>query len=627
MIPSNLGEDAAWELVQRVKDAEVLVLERIGKMAAQGVNLPAEEYARVQLANVQKLRTQIIRDLSTSYEQVARNAEASISWAYKQGGNAALLDLSAIASVVDSASSPAGRAAVELLSRELSDKLAESYNSVLRSVPDDYRSVIGSVATQGAIGSLTTKQAVDKALVDFFGKGISVAPANSRGARMSLPDYTAMAVRTGAARAAVDGHTQALTANGLNLCMIQLGPRACDICDGWANLVLSVDGTVSGTIEQFNHLTGGTIKVKVDSSLPTARSRGWGHPNCRCGIKAYIPGVTKTDPRRVAWDEEGYKAQQRQREIERNIRDAKTREALAVSPEDRAAARARVREWQQRQRDHMDSHPYLKRQSVREQITGPVKGQFRSTATGTTGPVSTLRRSATEDKLVSRLDSEFKQYKKSDGTEWGQPEGEAVQRLFKRYTTNEGYGFNQELRIRASGGIRGALDTTPLSQQKKYLKGADNLAAEIQKAPPTTVDTRLSRYTRYGSLKQTFPGIPPELFDDPEKLAAALVGKQYQENGFLSTSFFGPRGSEAVNPDKVDVHIDILVPKGAKALNVDPISQYQGELEVLFPPGVKYTVVDATPHVQKNTKYEVNGTPDKTGLRIVILIDPSSTVR
>jgi len=92
--------------------------------------------------------------------------------------------------------------------------------------------------------------------------------------------------------------------------------------------------------------------------------------NCRCSLRAYIPGVTKrSDITRPPWDEEGYKAQQDQRGIENDIRAAKLEQAAAITPEDRAAAAAKTRTKQSKLRDHLDANPALKRRSDREQIS------------------------------------------------------------------------------------------------------------------------------------------------------------------------------------------------------------------------------------------------------------------
>jgi hypothetical protein len=88
--------------------------------------------------------------------------------------------------------------------------------------------------------------------------------------------------------------------------------------------------------------------------------------DCRHSLSAYIPGVTKA-PTHTA-DPEGDKARQRQRQIEREIRRWKLRAEAAIDPAAAKPAKAKVRAWQARLRDHLKAHPELRRQPPREQI-------------------------------------------------------------------------------------------------------------------------------------------------------------------------------------------------------------------------------------------------------------------
>jgi hypothetical protein len=175
-------------------------------------------------------------------------------------------------------------------------------------------------------------------------------------------------------RSAIQGQVETGKAMGLDLVVIHPGPRACDICDRWARAILTT-GTQVGQLQLDDLQRGGLIEVTVDATLDEARAKGWGHPNCRCGMHTYLPGVTPRDTiERPPWDAEGYKAQQQQRGIERQIRGWKVREAIAVTPDAKAEARGRVRAWQGAMRDHQEAHPDHKRQGAREQITGTLSG-------------------------------------------------------------------------------------------------------------------------------------------------------------------------------------------------------------------------------------------------------------
>ncbi|MEO3860883.1 phage minor capsid protein [Acrocarpospora sp. B8E8] len=108
-------------------------------------------------------------------------------------------------------------------------------------------------------------------------------------------------------------------------------------------------------------------------------------------MSIYLPGVTKA-PTKTA-DPEGDRARQRQRAIERKIRQYKERELAALTPEAKAAAKVKVKQWQSIMRDHLKANPKLKRQSHREAIGAgsiprvPSDSQVAPVADITPGPV------------------------------------------------------------------------------------------------------------------------------------------------------------------------------------------------------------------------------------------------
>src|SRR5690606_14575813 len=102
-----------------------------------------------------------------------------------------------------------------------------------------------------------------------------------------------------------------------DLVVVHPGPRACDICDTWARSVLTIQPGPSGEVTVAAVDGSGDVTIEVDGSLDDARDDGWGHPNCRCAVAAYLPGVTdSTIIQRPPWDAEGYAAQQKQRTLE-----------------------------------------------------------------------------------------------------------------------------------------------------------------------------------------------------------------------------------------------------------------------------------------------------------------------
>lgn len=365
MISPSLGADLAEPVADIYRDAELRILERIA--AALGAGLEAPDWEVRQLARLQGLRESILADLAVVNPLAAQEIMQALSAAYGAG------TLSAFADVGDHAQHLAPLAdqranAVVTLAAETVRGVASAQGAILRAVDDLYRAVVGQVASQVTTGAIGRQEAVQSALRQFARAGLR--SIETRRGTMNLADYTQMAVRTATSRTALAGHLDAMDRVGLDLVVIHPGPRACKVCDRWARNVLT-RGRQTGVQRLESVTTGREVAVTVDATLADARAAGWGHPNCRCALQTYLPGLTKRSViERPRWDQEGYEAQQRQRGIERQIRGWKTQQAIAITPEAKAEAGQRVKAWQQAQRDLMDQYPDLKRQSAREQIGG-----------------------------------------------------------------------------------------------------------------------------------------------------------------------------------------------------------------------------------------------------------------
>lgn len=88
--------------------------------------------------------------------------------------------------------------------------------------------------------------------------------------------------------------------------------------------------------------------------------------NCGHAQAAWFPGVSV--PAAPQQDQDTYDASQRQRALERDIRQRKRELAAALSPEVATKARQQIRASQQQIRELIAAHPKLSRKSVREQI-------------------------------------------------------------------------------------------------------------------------------------------------------------------------------------------------------------------------------------------------------------------
>lgn len=350
-------------------DAEMLTLERVLSALARGVDDPAWEID--VLARLQRLTAQTLDDLGSDAAQYVAAIRERLAALYASGEAAIFAEIGAAGIDRPEAIEDGRRRAVVLaLAREMNDAASAAGRGMLRAVDDVYRRIVGETVELVASRGLSRRDALRTATRTFLSRGIPSFTDES-GRRWSIQSYVDMATRTGYANAQIRGHEDALTAARLDLCIVQPGPRACDICDEWARKVLARNGR-AGTITTTNRLTGKPMQVKVDGTLAEARAAGFQHPNCRCSLRAFIPGATeKATIQRPPWDGEGYQRQQQQRGIERAIREAKTQALVAESVGDTKTAeraRARVKAAQQRLRDHLAANPELKRRNDREQV-------------------------------------------------------------------------------------------------------------------------------------------------------------------------------------------------------------------------------------------------------------------
>jgi hypothetical protein len=344
------------EMVARVEAAEQVMVEKIARSLAKG-NPEAPDWVLKKQTELQRLRAALQRDAEALARGLQRDIPLVVGGAFDWGAADAALDVSEAtggpAPALGEGTLPAARVfAVQTIAQDILRAVDTLPQAVLRNASDAYQRVVAQGVSSVLLGAETRRAVTQRAVNQLLGEGIRVF-TDRRGRDWSLPTYVEMATRTGVAKAAVDGHVQVLKESGLDHVHIIPGPYPCPVCDVWASKVLRRDGTVEGD----------------EPSLEDARAAGWGHPNCRCSVALWVEGFSELVTERPS--REGYEDDQEQRRIERGIRKWKLREAAAMSPEAKAQARGKVREWQGQMRAHLDAHPGLKRQPKREALFRP----------------------------------------------------------------------------------------------------------------------------------------------------------------------------------------------------------------------------------------------------------------
>ncbi|MFF2014011.1 phage minor capsid protein [Streptomyces sp. NPDC058195] len=366
-IHPGMVEDLAAGTRDLYAVAEGRLLRLIARQLADGYDSP--QWAERKLAAVSALRRSSQAVVDQLDQAVTLEVFEMTAEAYNVGHRAGVAELGALSDdarrLVDEITPQAQ--AVDRLAAETVDRVTATHRSILRAVVDQFRAIVAQVAAVPLLGTGTRRQATQQAMQRFADEGITSFVDRS-GRHWKLTSYAEMAVRTGVARAATEGHMRTLEAAGVDLVIVSSAPRECPLCRPWESQVLTISGPDGARMVEVEHAVndGRMVRVHVAGSLDEARRGGLQHPNCRHSVAAYTPGITRP-PAHGSSDPEGYQAGQRQRAIERAIRKYKNRAAAATTPEAQRAANAKVRQWQSAMRDHLAAHPDLRRLRAREQ--------------------------------------------------------------------------------------------------------------------------------------------------------------------------------------------------------------------------------------------------------------------
>lgn len=356
------GDLYAHQVARLVDDLEATLLRLLSTLLAKDTKTETRTWAIERLAELQWLKTKAQRATAETMATVEREIREAILAAYNHGTATAVHDLDRAGFDFQPGGLPATTIALNLAT-EPTIMVRRAAAMVPEILGAAYQQAIAAGATEVLGGGSTRLQAAQRVLDRLLSDGIR-GFTDSRGRRWSLDTYVEMAVRSTTGQAAVAGHTAQLQAVGVDLIVVSDSPRECPLCRPWEGKVLSLSGQVGAVI--LPAITGGDpVTVKVAGTLSEAKAAGFQHPNCTHRVTAYLPGATKLDPPKH--DAVGYAAKQRQRAMERKVREWKRRQTLALTPEAKALAGRKVRGWSQELARHVETND-LKRLRYRERI-------------------------------------------------------------------------------------------------------------------------------------------------------------------------------------------------------------------------------------------------------------------
>ncbi|MEV0617576.1 phage minor capsid protein [Nonomuraea sp. NPDC050404] len=577
----------------RYAEAEEHLFEVIAKALAKGGNAPQQASAR--LAEVQALGLQVEKILKDLEALAAQAVEDGVTKAWQDGFVRASQELERLGD--DQGISP-GKGLAQLL-KEALGLLPALTTGALRQVTDIYRQVIAETTPLALTGAITREQATTRALQKFAAKGITFF--DGKGRTWSISSYAEMATRTAMARAANEGHLATLRENGRDLVMVSRAPYTCPLCDPWEGKVLTQSGQ-AGDRQEKNVLTGEAITVHVAGTVAQARAAGLQHPNCKHTFGVVLPGLTKPPPKPEA--EGTYKDTQQQRYLERQIRGWKRRAAAAPagSPEKKTANR-HVKAYQEQMTEHLGETGLLRQRSrerVRpDEMTPPMlhpalkpkptpappsptpnpapspAASMQAPSPTTTRPTTGGRTSSMRDAVRHRTNDEGEQWIRDKmpaipRSEWAPDERRAIW----EYTGDTHQPMNAALRGPAGSGS---------SSTRKLINDLDKAMARQSVPEPVIVHRGVDdRFTKANGVDIT----------SPEEMEG-MVGRVLRDKSYMSTSV-GRQAAFSSNP----IALAVRVPAGHNALNVDGLTQYPGEREMLLRRDTTYVV---------HSVYRVNG--------------------
>lgn len=342
--------------------AETYLIELIADAVRRTGDAP--NWAEALLVDVRRLRGAVEGMNTAVWEKTPGEMMQAVDQAYTRGvihGRADVQDAVPAPPPVQ----PINHAAVVSMASEGARSLFSVHQSLYRRFDDAVRTIIHEASGLTVVGATTPQQAMRQALNGMAKRGMGFYRDQS-GRKWALDAYAEMATRTTTTNALRAGYTDSLVDAGFDLVVVSSHKNPAPQCAPFERKVLSLTGKYGSG----SHRVGDSI-VHVKATMRDAEASGLHHPGCRHTTSLYQPGVTPLRAPEPDTGHEGYKATQKQRYLERQIRASKRLEAAAVTDEDAKKARDRIRSYQQKLREHIAEHD-LPRRRHREALRVPL---------------------------------------------------------------------------------------------------------------------------------------------------------------------------------------------------------------------------------------------------------------
>lgn len=254
---------------------------------------------------------------------------------------------------------------IDALVKAAQKDMKKAQYAMLRKADDVYRQTIYKSQLFLNTGSVSLNKAIDMATKDFLAKGFDCITYKN-GAKVNVTSYAEMALRASSQKAILTGAGSRRKEWGIHTILVSAHPNTCELCSPWQGRVL-IDNVYSGG-------------KKGEGSYPllsTAMDAGLFHPRCTHNTGTYIEGVSSL-PKPVNRKEESYGAIQKQKALERQIRMYKRMEAGSLDPDNQVKYSEKVKEWQDKLKEHLKANQQLSRDYTREIVINGISVKQRN---------------------------------------------------------------------------------------------------------------------------------------------------------------------------------------------------------------------------------------------------------
>lgn len=374
---ASLIEEVGAFIAYRYGQVEEALIRQVASYVRRDLETPPDVEARLRA--VIALRADAERIAATL--NTTEMANRVVALAAEEGEAAAVARLGYLPVAGAAAPIPAtAAAATAQLALDLANNLDDMRDRIVRWAPDVYRRTVAYTSTDTLLGLSTIDQTRRRTVERLMSRGVT-GFTDVRGREWKIGTYAEMATRTVTHRAWQDANIERIaTSTGIQLHTIIRGVDSCKPCSRWGGKIVSTDGTPAGTYALEHATEDRLVEVTVAGTIDQARADGWDHPNCRCVVTAYMPGLS-LPAEESTYDPERERARERLRELERRVRKLKREEAASTTDTGAAALRRKQREVSAQIKAHTEG-------------TGILRDRRREALAFSDGPRPTLPRPA-----------------------------------------------------------------------------------------------------------------------------------------------------------------------------------------------------------------------------------------